>query len=209
VLRDASDTWSHGIPSFEGPADGAFRVERCFVEESGPIRACLRVEATHGRSRLALRARLYAGSPVVDVEVELSWMAEMRIAKLALALAEEPREREDGIPGGSIRRAMDGHENPLVDWTLTPGGCAVAAPDCFALDGRNGELRLTLVRSPVYAWHDPTRLSPYEAYRYTDQGEHLFRFRVLADATAADAADAAAALHDPPVCLDWTKGIRR
>jgi alpha-mannosidase len=96
-----------------------------------------------------------------------------------------------------------------VDWTLTPAGLAVAAPDCFALDGRDGALRFTLVRSPVYAWHDPAKLEPQGHYRHTDQGEHYFRFRLWPDATPEVAGMAALSLHDVPVCLDWTRGMGR
>jgi len=113
------------------------------------------------------------------------------------------------VPGGSVQRRQDGRECPLVDWTLTPAGLALAAPDCFALDGREGSVRFTLVRSPVYAWHDPTKLDPSERYSYTDQGEHHFRFRILRDASPGAASVAASSLHDAPVCLDWTRGMER
>jgi len=209
VIEDASDTWSHGIGSYDGALAGEFLLTRSSIEESGPVRATLRVEASFGRSLLYARVRLYAGAPYADVELELSWLEKARIAKLILPLAGKPTTRRDGIPGGSIDRAQDGREYPLVDWTLTPGGLAVAAPDCFALDGREGAIRFTLVRSPVYAWHDPTKLDPAEHYRHTDQGEHHFRFRLWPEATEEIAEDAAASLHDPPVCLDWTGGMGR
>lgn len=207
VIEDASDTWSHGIGGYDGAVAGEFLLTRATVEESGPVRATLRLEASWGRSAVCARVRLYAGAPYLDIDLELSWLEKARIAKLILPLPGKPATRRDGIPGGSIDRTQDGREYPLVDWTLTPAGLAVAAPDCFALDGRDGALRFTLVRSPVYAWHDPTTLDPAQHYRHTDQGEHQFRFRLRPEATATTAEEAAASLHDPPVCLDWTRGM--
>ena len=207
VQEDPSDTWSHGIDGFRGDVAGHFRVLRCVVEETGPIRATLRLDASFGSSRLVARARLYRARPYVELEMELEWMEKRRIAKLVVGV---PRAatRRDGIPGGSLERPTDGREYPLVDWTLSPDGWGIVAPDCFALDARDGELRFTLVRSPVYAWHEPTVLDPGGRYRHTDQGEHAFRFRWIPRATPRNLEAAALSFHNPPVCLDWTEGMQ-
>ena len=41
------------------------------------------------------------------------------------------------------------------------------------------EAGLTVLRSPIYAHHDPYRPTPDGAYRYMDQGESQFRFSIL------------------------------
>ncbi len=207
VLADPTDTWSHGVDRYSGRVLGHFRVTTAVVEENGPLRATLRVEASHGRSRLTLRARLVAGDRSLHLEISLLWAERHRVAKLALALAGPCASRLDGVSGGSFRRPQDGREVPYTDWTLAEDGTGIAAPDCWALDGAAGEIRFTLVRSPVFAWHDPQRLDAAASYRYTDQGEHSFRFVVVPAATAADLEAAAAALTLPPVCLDWTRGM--
>lgn len=205
VLADATDTWSHGVDRYRGRVLGSFRVTSAVVDESGPLRATLRVEAAFGRSRLSLRARLNAGDRSLHLELSLLWAERRTVAKAVFPLPCEAEARVDGVPGGSLRRPQDGREVPYRDWTLAPGGPGIAAPDCWALDGEGREIRFTLVRSPVFAWHDPQKLEPSGGYRYTDQGEHGYRFVVVPAATADELE--AAALVMPPICLDWTRGM--
>jgi hypothetical protein len=40
----------------------------------------------------------------------------------------------------------------------------------YAYDARDSELRLTILRSPVYAFHTPRQIEPGVIYNYTDQG---------------------------------------
>ncbi len=207
VLEDASDTWSHGIDRYAGRRLGLFRVTRAAVEESGPLRATLRVEAAFRSSRLELRLRLLSGDPAIHMEAALSWGERLAVAKLAFTFHTPIEARIDGVPGGSIQRPQDGREVPYRDWTLAQPGLGVVAPDCWALDGEGAEVRFTLVRSPVFAWHDPQKLDPGQGYRYTDQGEHFYRFALFPRASAEALEAAVAALTRPPLCLDWTLGM--
>jgi alpha-mannosidase len=207
VLEDSSDTWSHGIDRYAGRRRGLFRVVAAAVEETGPLRATLRVEAAFRSSRLELRLRLISGDPAIHVEASLLWGERLAVAKLAFPFHTPIETRVDGVAGGSLRRPQDGREVPYRDWTLAQPGLGVAAPDCWALDGERAEVRFTLVRSPVFAWHDPQKLDPRQGYRYTDQGEHSYRFALLARASEEGLEAAAAAMTLPPVPLDWTFGM--
>lgn len=220
VREDPSDTWSHGIERFAGPVAGCFRPTSIATDETGPLRAGLRVEAAFGRSALELRARLCAGDPRLELELLVDWRERLRVAKLVLSFRPVVQRRTDGIQESGLERQQDGREYPLIDWTLAhlgrTGAVGIACPDCFALSGEGTEVAFTLLRSPAYAWHDPAALEAGAPHRYTDQGEHRFRFRLRTagdgDAGAADdlgercAADALA-LHRPPACFDWTKGM--
>ena len=207
VLADFTDTWSHGVDRYGDRRIGGFRVTAAAVEESGPLRATLRVEAALGCSRLTLRARLVAGDRSLHLDLSLQWQERQKVAKLAFPLIHPVASRLDAVPGGSIRRSQDGREVPYRDWTLAEGGPGIVAPDCWALDGEGREIRFTLLRSPVFAWHDPRKLDADHGYRYTDQGEHHFRFVLVPAATPAGLEAAASALTLPPVCLDWTRGM--
>jgi alpha-mannosidase len=83
----------------------------------------------------------------------------------------------------------------------------VVCPDCSGIDGTDNALRFTLLRSPVYAWHDPAKLEADTYYSWTDQGEYTFRFLILANSTPESLKTLALSAHRPPVCLDWTKGM--
>ncbi len=211
VFDDPSDTWSHGIDRYAGRLLGTFSPVAWHVEETGPVRASLRVEARFNESTLVLWARLYRGDPRIELVLRVEWREKLRVAKLVLPVSGAVTGRLDGIPGGGSRRGPDGREYPLMDWTIAYGSdghsLGVASPDCSALDGSPESLRFTLLRSPVYAWHDPAKLSPARVYRFTDQGEHEFRFALLYEAQPAAVNALALAYHRPPVCVDWTRGV--
>lgn len=211
VFADRSDTWSHGRTGYGEEPAGAFAVERVVVEETGPLRASLRVDTAFGASRLSLWVRLYRKHPVMDIDLRLLWAQEFQVAKLTIPLAAPAPRREDGIPGGSLPRPQNGREFPLHDWTLLrPEGEApfgVVAPDCFGLDGTDKAIRFTLLRSPPFAWHDPHRIKEEWRYRHTDRGEHDFRFRLCAGATPGDLTAIALQEHQPLLAHDWTKGM--
>ena len=218
VQEDPSDTWGHDIDRFAGARLGVFECSAVQLEERGPLRAALRVEAAYGKSTLAAWARLYAADSRVELEIHLDWRERMSVAKLVFALPGTANARRDGIPDGAIERPQDGKEYPLIDWTTVSAGSgrsiAVACPDCFALSGSERELALTLVRSPPFAWHHPAPLDPNRAQRWTDQGEHHFRFVLRCGpqgsegSLQSEAAADAMALHRPPMCVDWTRGMK-
>jgi alpha-mannosidase len=120
-------------------------------------------------------------------------------------------ERMDGIPGGFVSRPQNRQEFPVMDWTLLRMGdgtsLGVVCPDCFGLDGEEDVQRFTLLRSPAYAWHDPNKLEPNGFYRWTDQGEHEYRFVLLENSTPEALQTLALSEHRPPICYDWTKGM--
>ena len=80
VREDPSDTWSHGIDRFCGPGAGFFLPSATVVEEAGPVRASLRIEAAFGASRLELSARLTADDPRMELELRVNWQERLRIA---------------------------------------------------------------------------------------------------------------------------------
>ncbi|MFC1452547.1 glycoside hydrolase family 38 C-terminal domain-containing protein, partial [Verrucomicrobiota bacterium] len=211
VLRDGSDTWGHNIAGFTEPEAGAFEIERAVLEESGPIRVALRIDARFDRSRLSMWARLYRHDALIEVDLRIHWAERLQLAKMVVPLSASISERRDGIPGGGLVRSQHLREFPVVDWTAVrmqdKGEVGIAAPDCWSLDSSDTALRFTLVRSPVHAWHDPYKLSENAFYRYTDQGEHHFRFSMLPEADGEKLKRLAVQAHRPPVCHDWTRGM--
>jgi alpha-mannosidase len=101
------------------------------------------------------------------------------MVKMVLSPKGKFTSRVDGISGGSQVRAIDGLEYPFSDWTQmgnTSGNVAVISPDIFGFDAQKENVRLTLVRSPAYAHHDPMKLDdPNRSYQFIDMGEHEYR----------------------------------
>jgi alpha-mannosidase len=208
LYDDYSDTWTHIIDRYHGEAVARPEWEPPVVVDRGPLMASFVRAGRIGGSRLLAEWRVYADEPVVELRLRVHWCERRRLLKLVVPL-EAATGREDGVLGGAVERPMDGRELPLRDRSLvrTPtGAIGVVAPDCFALDGTPERLRVTLLRSPIYAHHDPHPGNSPRS-RFTDQGEHEFRFRFLVG-EAATALDAQAlAMQRPPLFAEVTRGM--
>ena len=233
VFEDVSDTWSHGLSGFRGPELGRFVVTRSNQRDAGPIRSSVELEAAYGNSRISARCSIYRNCPWIDLDLELHFLERNAIVKLMVP-AIESAWRSDGIATGQLRRPQNGNECPFLDWTCVPirdttadaragatpiqaetvpsvdldsTGFGVVSPDCFAFDGVGGMLRFSLARSPAYAWDRETKFPDELIHRHTDQGQHRFRFRLVPGATPEILARHADWMHQPPLILDWTRGM--
>ncbi len=89
-------------------------------------------------------------------------------------------------PFGSMERAVSGAEEPGQSWIdlSTPErGLAVLNDakhgyDLSPVDG-GASIGITAVRSPPYAWHDPSTLDPDGAYAFHDQGLQRFTVQLV------------------------------
>jgi alpha-mannosidase len=155
--------------------------------------------------------RVYAGEPMVELMLRVHWRAARRLLKLTMPI--KLAARTDGVMGGALPRDLDRRERPIQDFTwlrLADGrALGIVCPDVFALDGDADGVRLTLLRSPLMAHHDPSPAADFPRAVCTDQGVHEFRFQFTAfDGLIPDElARRAAMLHRPPIMADWTKGM--
>jgi alpha-mannosidase len=178
VCADPTDTWGHRVVSYAWPG-APMRTTRTVLREAGPLRARLRVERAWGRSTLVEELVLGHRSDAVEVRVTLDWREQAHLLKLRFPVALDAPVSTYEIPFGTLRRPVDGRENPAQSWvdvsgtstgtsTGRPAGLAVVNDAKHAYDVLPGErdagtapsLGLTAVRSPVYSWHDPRLLDP-------------------------------------------------
>ena len=143
--------------------------------ERGPERATLWVRLEGGASRLELSISLYRRRDAVDVQARLFWNERSARLKMVLPAGDQA---EFEVPGGTIKRGPMG-EVPGGRWVRVRGkrGTLGFASDAlYGFDGKDGALRVSLVRATRYA--DDTRAEanakPWQPA--TDQGEHQFRF---------------------------------
>ena len=95
------------------------------------------------------------------------------------------------VPYGCIERVKTGNEEPGQSWIdLTGNGITInnesipygfsVINDCkFGYDVFDRTIRVSLVRSPAYAHHDPARVDASEPIRYMDLGEQTIRFALV------------------------------
>ena len=219
AIEDLSDTWSHGISSYDGPRLGSFRNASWDNDDSGPVMASLRVSAEYSRSSVISKVVLYADYPAVDLFLRICWFEKFSLAKLIVSCKNGLVERVDGIPGGRRLGPSPHREYPFQDWIslqntigdLSPGTrrLSIITPDCFSVSGRENEVGITLFRSPPYAWHDPYTLKTGYPYHFMDQGEHIIRVRFALSTEDADLNMHATSMHSPPRAFDWTRGMQK
>jgi len=186
VLRDESDTWAHGVDAFRDEIGRFEPAGEPELVESGPARAGIRVAYRWGESEAEQTFYLYDGIPRIDACLWVDWHERHRMLKLAVPTALDDPTATWEIPFGAIERPAGGEEEPLQRWldlsgTVggTPAGLALCNDGVYGADALGSEMRLSLLRSPIYAFHDPRKPDPNETYRYIDQGEHLLRYRLV------------------------------
>ena len=185
VLNDPGDTWSHDIASFTEVL-GAFQDASVLLEEDGPVRAALRIRSSWNGCIAAQRILLYRDLDFVECRIVLDWRQPRRVLKLAYALALDTPIVTAECPYGFSEWPADGEEHPCQKWVDVSGGSGTAPAglallnDCkYGFDCRGSELRLTLLRTPAYAHHDPVTLDPAKVYRFMDIGEHEIVLRLI------------------------------
>lgn len=170
------DTWAHGVFAFDREVG---RMEPTdFRAEQTPISEIFTTRYVFGRSSLLLRVTLYPETDEVFLDCKVDWHEEHRVLKLCIPTAFPVGERV-AVPFGFTDRRADGKEHPMGRWLLLSDGktgLGVATDTRTAYDCRDGLLRLTLLRSPLYADHFGER---DDACEFTEQGVQEFRAALL------------------------------
>lgn len=187
VMRDESDTWSHGVYQFNDVI-GEFTGASVRRVEHGPVRSTLRVETSYGASRLTQDYSMSAGSDVIEVRVTIDWREQWKMLKLAFPVNLNFIRATYEIPYGHIERPGNGEEEPGQRWVDLSGmargidipyGLSVLNDGKYSFDVSGNELRMTVLRSPIYAHHDPHLPAPGEHYPVIDQGVQQFTYALL------------------------------
>ncbi len=190
VLKDEGDTWGHGISKFRFE-EGRFGGAEVSLVESGPVRATVRVKTSYRNSTIWQYFSLYRGLDFLDVRVRVDWREKHRMLKLSFPVNLEESTATYEIPYGVIVRPANGEEEPGQRWVDVSGkyhtlnreleyGLTVINDSKYGFDVYGSEIRMSVLRSPPYAQHDPHKVDPrFEDYPYIDQGEQNFRYILL------------------------------
>jgi alpha-mannosidase len=206
VVDDRSDTWGHGVRTYDAEV-GEFECTGLRVVESGPVRTVLRVESRFGASTLREDYALGANARHVDVRVALDWRERLKLLKLRYPTSVETDRATFEVPYGHLERPAGGDEEPGQAWVdVSAGGrgLSVLNDAKHGYDVRGGDIGISAVRSPVWAWHEPRELDPDSAYDYMDQGPQEFRLRLVphaGDWREAGTVRLAAELNQPSFAL--------
>jgi len=184
------------------------------VIEDGAVRTVIESILAYGSSRVILRLKLPKAGTEVEVEVRVLWNEKDRLLKLRL-----PTTLRDGAYWGQVAYGRDrlpgnGDEAVAQKWTAVVSARRRLALTCvneatYGSDFADGEMRLSLLRSPAHA-ADPAPGSPLlHQDRFIpriDQGERVFRFWLEAgpaDRLMREIDRKALVRNEAPYALSW------
>ena len=185
VINDESDTWSHGVFRYDDEA-GQFSCDSVEVIEKGAVRSVVRAKYRYGSSSLRQDFVLYSELDYLVCEVKVDWHERMKLLKLAFPIDVQDPEATYEIQYGTIKRPTGGEEEPGLRWVDITGesdlgqalGATLINDSKYSYDARGTSLRLTALRSPIYAHHFPTPVDREREPEYTDQGIQEFTYVV-------------------------------
>jgi alpha-mannosidase len=184
VIRDESDTWSHGVLQYKDEI-GHFTAKSVKLVEHGPVKSVIRVVSEYGKSTLVQDFTMYRETNQIDVHVTVNWQEQFKMLKLKFPVDLVFRTPTYEIPYGTKIREENGEEEPGQSWIDISGTHRPTEEVCglsllndgkysFAID--KNEMSITVLRSPIYAHHDPKVPDKDGFYSFIDQGIQKFTY---------------------------------
>jgi alpha-mannosidase len=187
VLEDRTDTWSHGETIFH-KVIGAFTARRVHLAEHGPVKSVIRAESEYGRSTLVQEFVMYQDLNRIDVHVKVDWREQFKVLKLRFPTNLHFPKVTYETAYGHIERAANGEEDPGQNWLDLSGtikernipyGLSLLNDGKYSFSVKEKEMSLTVLRSPIYAHHDPYVPTAEGRYVFMDQGVQRFTYSLL------------------------------
>jgi alpha-mannosidase len=214
LRHDHTDTWTADTDRWTEPLSGKLSEGVWEVEETGPLRATLRMRHRLGTSRLRWTLGLRRDDPRLFMRLEINFDERLTLLQLGIDLARAPLRRTDAVPGGAIRRPLSPVEYPVQGWSRLSGAdveMALLTQDAYSLSVDGGSWQWTLLRSPRMAWQGRDPPVYHGRDTYTDQGVHDLTFELHFGETLPDATlnIAARRMAQRLITFDRTEGVGR
>ena len=142
----------------------------------------------------------------------LNWQGQWKLLKLAFDVATDEPSATHDIPFGWTEGPTNGYEFPTQMWMDVSGpavsesnqtvGAALLNDGKYGCDVTDSVMRLTVLRSPPYAYHEPHTLGTKRRYDWIDQGFQEFTVAVrphVGDWQQAGIVERARRLNQPPL----------
>lgn len=182
------DTWAHGKKML-GKTVGMFDTPTFSVTENGPVRGKIRVKTRYNNSVLQRDYSILSDSIEVKVDTKIDFHEKNKVVKFAFPLKDE--KVTSSIPYGSITKVGYTGEEPCGPW-IASGDLCVANDSKYGYDTENNEMRLSVLRSAIYADHFGKR---DEFCEYMEQGISEFSYSVFPYISDSDSDTKAAELN--------------
>jgi alpha-mannosidase len=187
-------------------------VDAVRVVEDGPVRTVVEALFEYHDSACLLRYSVPKSGRFMDLEVTVDWREKNRMLKLAVPTPFTNAELHGQVAYGTQTLPADGTEVVTQRWQAIvdkQADTAIALIDngVYGSDYCEGELRISLLHSPVYSalqLGDRPIVSDDRIHPRIDQGERRFRFRLMAGARSEVLGSvdyAAQSFNEPPYLL--------
>ena len=184
IVDDPHDSWAN-IKAFDRDI-ASFGNTSIRVLDNGPLFSSLRVRSTYGDSTLTTDWILYAGSTMLEARVTLDWSEKQRMLKFCFPVDVTNPQATWEIPYGHVSRAPTGGEEPGQRWIDLSGqrgdgtyGFAVINDAKYGYSVTANDLRVSIVRSPLYGHRSRQKIDPNKEYNWQNQGRQTFRMLLI------------------------------
>ncbi|MBI4242957.1 MAG: alpha-mannosidase [Planctomycetes bacterium] len=194
VIKDESDAWGHGQDEFRNEV-GKFKKREIKILGKGTVRATIRVKYEYNKSALWQDFTLYKDLNGVHTKVFIDWREQHKLLKIGFPVNLKTPKVTYQIQYGSTTRPANGKEEPGLQWFDVTGktanykgtntdidyGLSILNDSKYSFDVKGSEMRITVLRSPIYAHGTfaDAKLDPNYDYRYIDQGIQTFSYVLL------------------------------
>jgi alpha-mannosidase len=216
VLTDTSDTWGMKDKEWRDVI-GEFRPEGRFeITELGPVRIAVRLRSRYENSTAIQDILLSSGSRQIECRLTVDWREKHKMLKVSFPLNLRNPIATCQIPYGFTVRPTNGEEQPCQAWIdvgglarddkgqTIPYGMSLLNNCKYGFDVKGAEMRMTILRSPLYAYFTDATLEPGKNYEYVDQGIQTLVYALLphaGDWRDAETVRAAEELNNPLIAL--------
>lgn len=196
ILLDetSADTWAHG-KTYLGEFAGSFAKPEFSVTENGNIRATLRVKSYFNNSVICRDYSIVPDSKCVKVKANIDFHEKHRTLKFSFPT--DIGKTIAKIPFGTITRNNELGEEPCGSW-ISNGKYVVANDGKYGYDTTKNEIRLSILRSAIYADHVGERDDFCE---FMEQGIHECSYMIYPYESNALSDEKAEELNFPLRCL--------
>ncbi len=187
VIEDKGDSWGTDCWTYRKIV-GEFKVDpqSMRVLEQGLIRTTYESISTHNLSKIVMHTIAYTHWPAIEYRLRVHWNEERKLLKLSIPTEYKNEFVSCEVPGGIIKRSADGEEEVFGRWFLLRGegsdsrtALGVATNGQHGLDFKDGEVRLSVLRSAAYCHEQGFKLADYPSRKFMDQGIHDIRLLVI------------------------------
>jgi alpha-mannosidase len=192
LVEDLADSWGMEEWRYRNVLGTFTPVQGSFVTlEHGRVRRVTEAEYVCGNSRLLCRIIAYATFPFLEFRFTVYWNDERKRLKLSIPTVFRSSGAFCEVPGGAITRPGDGEEHVQGRWMVLNGEVAgrptalgIVNSGQHGFDLKDGEVRLSVLRSPLYCHERSFPLTAPDHKKTMDQGAHEFRVLLIAGDTA-------------------------